>query len=176
MRIDLSLGIFTGVAIAIIPINPLPVNATYKYQAKCPATFAELASSLTQDLPDYLNRTYSRAGIKRQAVIASFPELEPIKLEALNNQDNQGNQVVEKNRLAAPQQLFLSVLTRDLGKSLTKQVDAPKAQPYWLFIANTHKGWRLAMAFSRVGNFAIQDVSDGAIATATKTWLSDRCP
>lgn len=128
----------------------------------CPSDFNSLANALALDLPNYLNRTYTRLGIKRLITVASDPELQPLPVK-------KSDRAISNTDPSDPQQLFISVLTREIGKAQGEK------QAYWLFIANTKKGWRLAMAFTRIGNAPSQDVSDGVIAISTKTWLRDRC-
>jgi hypothetical protein len=128
----------------------------------CPSDFNSLAHALALDLPDYLNRTYTRLGIKRLVTVASDPELQPLPVK-------KSDRTISNPDPSDPQQLFISVLNREIGKTQGEK------QAYWLFIANTKKGWRLAMAFTRIGNAPSQDVSDGIIAISTKTWLRDRC-
>lgn len=134
---------------------------------KCPDTLPELADKLTQDLPNYLNRTYSRLGIKQQVTVAGFPDLNPLPIATVNK--------ISIGSLPPPRQIFVSILSRKIGETKTQ------TQSYWLFISEiksknqNQKNWRLAIAFTRIGNSPPQDVSDGAIATATNTWLRDRC-
>jgi hypothetical protein len=87
----------------------------------------------------------------------SQPELEPLPLAPDQSSD----------RLT--QQIFLSVLERQTGKVETSQ------RAYWLFLVPTNNGWRLAMAFMRIGQAPPVDVSDAAIADATSKWLRDYC-
>ena len=134
------------------------VNAeTYINQRACPADFPSLSKALAKDLPDYLNRTYSRLRIKREIMTISQPELEPLPLAP------------EQARDRLPKQVFLSVLERETGKVQTSQ------RAYWLFVVPTSNGWRLAMAFMRIGQAPPVDVSDAAIADATNKWLRDYC-
>jgi len=139
---------------------------------KCPALFPDLANDLTQDLPDYLNRTYTRLGIKRQAIAVSFPDINPLPFSSLRNFVGGINDV---KKISAPEQIFISVLTKNTNLSKNTVLSKPQTQPYWLFIAKTNRGWRLAMTFTRVNSSSIIDVSEGAIAQATNIWLSDRC-
>jgi hypothetical protein len=125
----------------------------------CPDSFQDLATSLSQDLPNYLNRTYTRLGIQEKATFANFPEINPLPLAASNGDKT----------LPVPHQLFISILTGRIGQPKTQ------TQPYWLLISKTNKGWRLAMAFTKIGTSPPTDISDGAIADATRTWLRDRC-
>ena len=130
---------------------------TYINQRACPADFPSLSKALAKDLPDYLNRSYSRLKIKREIMAIGQPELEPLPLAPDQSSD----------RLT--QQIFLSVLERQTGKVATSQ------RAYWLFLVPTNNGWRLAMAFMRIGQAPPVDVSDAAIADATNKWLRDYC-
>lgn len=132
-------------------------NQSLINQRTCPADFPSLSATLAKDLPDYLNRTYVRLRIKREIMTFSQPELEPLPIAA------------DQDRDRLPQQVFLSMLERETGKTTTSQ------RAYWLFLVPTTKGWRLAMAFMRIGQAPPVDVSDAAIATATNTWLRDYC-
>jgi hypothetical protein len=130
---------------------------SYINRRTCPADFTNLSQALAKDLPDYLNRSYSRLKIKREIMAISQPELEPLPLAPDQSSD----------RLT--QQIFLSVLERQTGKTETSQ------RAYWLFLVPTNNGWRLAMAFMRIGQAPPVDVSDAAIAEATNKWLRDYC-
>jgi len=166
-----SAMVLWGLAIAVassFPISGLRAETSPKIQPEihhptCPVDFTTLAEALALDLPNYLNRTYTRLGIKRIVTVASTPELQPLPIKT----SDRPNQNLSQN--PNPQQVFITVLAREIGKVQSDQ------QAYWLFIANTKNGWRLAMAFTRIGNAPPQDVSDGAISIATTTWLRDRC-
>ncbi|MFM7603274.1 MAG: hypothetical protein ACKO7R_19075 [Pseudanabaena sp.] len=137
---------------------PTPAKAeTYINNRTCPADFPSLSKALAKDLPDYLNRVYSRLRIKREVMTISQPELEPLPLAP------------DQDRDRLPQQIFLSILERQTGKTETSQ------RAYWLFLVPTSNGWRLAIAFMRVGQAPPVDVSDAAIADAANKWLRDYC-
>ncbi len=143
---------------AVLSNIPDAANSeTYINKRVCPADFPSLSKALAKGLPDYLNRTYSRSRIKREIMMISQPELEPLPLAPDQRRD----------RLS--QQIFLSVLERQTGKVETSQ------RAYWLFVVPTSKGWRLDMAFMRIGQAPPVDVSDAAIADATNKWLRDYC-
>lgn len=147
-----------SLAIGSLPFMPYPAKAdNYINKRICPADFPSLSKALAKDLPDYLNRTYSRLRIKREVMTISQPELEPLPLAP------------DQNRDRLPQQIFLSVLERQTGKVETSQ------RAYWLFVVPTSKGWRLDMAFMRIGQAPPVDVSDAAIADAANKWLRDYC-
>lgn len=147
-------------AIALTTYIYIPNTAkaeTYINNRTCPADFPSLSAALAKDLPDYLNRVYSRLRIKREVMTISQPELEPLPLAP------------DQARDRLPQQVFLSILERQTGKTETSQ------RAYWLFVVPTSNGWRLSMAFMRIGQAPPVDVSDAAISDATNKWLRDYC-
>ncbi len=123
----------------------------------CPDSFQDLADIFTQDLPDYLNRTYIRLGIDRHVLVAGIPETNSFPISSVNSS------------LTSPSQIFVSILSGKIGK--------PKddSQPYWIFISKTSSGWRFVMAFTKIGSSVPVDVSDGAIANAAIILLKDIC-
>lgn len=127
-------------------------------QAKCPRSIQDLANKLTQDLPDYLNRTYSRHRLNRQAILAGVAELEPLPINRLSD-------------IPDPvEQIFITVRSSIPGQIRTSDT------AYWLVVVETKYGWRLVMAWQRVGRSMPQDISDGALSHAVATWLQDQCP
>lgn len=147
-------------AIALTTCIDIPNSVkaeTYINNRTCPADFPSLSAALAKDLPDYLNRVYSRLRIKREVMTISQPELEPLPLAP------------DQARDRLPQQVFLSILERQTGKTETSQ------RAYWLFVVPTSNGWRLSMAFMRIGQAPPVDISDAAIADATNKWLRDYC-
>ncbi|PZO40671.1 MAG: hypothetical protein DCF19_11625 [Pseudanabaena frigida] len=146
------------IAIALFSSIPNPAHAeTYINNRTCPTDFPSLSKALAKDLPDYLNRAYIRLRIKREVMAISQPELEPLPLAS------------DQARDRLPQQIFLSVLERQTGSTITSQ------RAYWLFVVPTSNGWRLAMAFMRIGQAPPVDASDAAIADASNKWLRDYC-
>ena len=146
----------SGMAYSSLSVSS--VNAqTYINRRVCPKDFPSLGLALAKDLPDYLNRTYQRLRIKREVLEIGQPELEPLPLAP------------DQPRDRLPEQIFFSALEKNAGSSQTSQ------RAYWLFLVPTSKGWRLAMAFMRVGQAPPVDVSDAAIADATNKWLRDYC-
>jgi hypothetical protein len=147
-------------AIALTTCIDIPNSVkaeTYINKRTCPTDFPSLSAALAKVLPDYLNRVYSRLRIKREVMTISQPELEPLPLAP------------DQARDRLPQQVFLSILERQTGKIETSQ------RAYWLFVIPTSNGWRLSMAFMRIGQAPPVDASDAAIADATNRWLRDYC-
>ncbi len=138
---------------AIFTFNCAPQVKTSAETTRCSESFIDLTNALTQDLPNYLNRTYTTLKIKRYALLASLPDTNPLPIKISENSD-----------FLPPNQLFVSIRERGVPP-----------QSYWLFFAKTTSGWRLTMAFTRINQAPVTDVSDGAIAKATNTWLRDRC-
>jgi hypothetical protein len=158
--LGICLGLSLGLALSVIAENLPPAQADrqrYINQRVCPADLTRLSAALAKDLPDYLNRGYSRLRIRREVIAISQPELEPLPLAPDQLSDRLSHQI------------FLSVLERPTGKVNSSQ------RAYWLFLVFTSKGWRLDMAFMRIGTAPPVDVSDAAIADATNKWLRDHC-
>ncbi len=150
---SLILGLWCYVlpSLANSQVSNLPNNS------QCPTDFRGLGSALVKDLPGYLTRVYSRARVSLQVMGAGQPEFEPLAL------------AMDQDPRRAPEQLFITVSERHSGEANNQQ------RAYWLFFVPTPKGWRLAMAFTRIGQAPPYDVSYGAISTATKEWLRDHC-
>jgi hypothetical protein len=170
ISLSLQIGLATMPAIASADSPERPPN--YINKRVCPSNFPDLSQAIAKDLQGYLTRTYTRLGFKSQVVAVGYPEVEPLPLAA-GDLAIITNSVPDANKAIAPaddpKQLFISLLERPAGK-----LDTTK-KAYWLFLTNTRRGWRLAMAFTRIGNSPPQDVSDGAIAAAVRTWLRDYC-
>lgn len=136
----------------------------------CPLALRDMAEALAADLPGYLMRAYARLGNSVSVLVASYPELEPLPVVSgapLDPAANDANASPPQD--GQPRQVFLTVLERRPG-------DRDYAQrAYWLFVVYTQRGWRLDMAFTRIGNAPPQDASDGVLAGAARTWFRDRC-
>ncbi len=143
---------------------------TYINKRVCPATFPELSTAIAKDLQGYLTRTYTRLGFKSQVVAVGLPEIEPLPTVESDRPSASSKSANDPAATEAdPKQMFISLLERPAGKLETTK------KAYWLFLTNTRRGWSLAMVFTRIGNAPPQDVSDGAIANAVRTWLRDYC-
>ncbi|AFY71631.1 hypothetical protein Pse7367_3394 [Thalassoporum mexicanum PCC 7367] len=156
-----------------IPPIRYPGAIAYRTRHSCPPNTQALSDQLTQDLYGYLTRTYTRLGFKTQVQLVGNPELTPLPLAAGSRDGvNQIELTRSPEQIAVEtgvEQIFITLTTRQAGKTDTTE------QAYWLFMTETSKGWRLAMAYTRIGNAPPHDVSDGAIADAVRTWLRDRC-
>jgi hypothetical protein len=169
LRLCTRLGISLSISLSLQIAAAMPVIANtdrserspnYINKRICPSNFTDLSTAISKDIQGYLTRTYTRLGFKSQVVMVGVPEVEPLPLVA-------GDPAIAT--ADDPKQLFITLLERPAGK-----LDTTK-KAYWLFLTNTRKGWRLAMAFTRINNSPPQDVSDGAIADAVRTWLRDYC-
>jgi hypothetical protein len=162
---SLSLQIGLSIVPAIASADNLNRPPNYINKRVCPSNFTDLSKAIAKDLQGYLTRTYTRLGFKSQVVAVGIPEVEPLPL-VRNPAPDPSKAIAPADE---PKQLFVSLLERPAGKlDITKKA-------YWLFLTNTRRGWRLAMAFTRINNSPPQDVSDGAIADAVRTWLRDYC-
>ncbi len=147
----------TAIAASLLILVDHTQSATFINQRQCPPDFPRLSQALANALPDYLNRSYQRLRLRREVIAISQPELEPLPIAP------------DQLRDRLPQQIFLSVLEKEAGRTTQSQ------SAYWLFLVPTNRGWRLAMAFMRIGQAPPVDVSDAAIAEATNKWLRDYC-
>lgn len=137
-----------------------------------------LTARLLKDLPSYANRTSQRArrrnrtaDIYSYVLLAARPEFAPLTLGPGEYSTSAPATVPQE-----PFQVFITTLERQYtaGKAVELQ------EYHWLFLTQTTSGWRLAIMFSRTGIYPggrpptpPRDSSEGVIAQAIRTWLSD---
>lgn len=152
---------------AVSPIVPI----TIPNKQACPTTIEPLAKRLVRDLPSYANRAALKNGTRfqvpemSQVVVASQPNLEPLKLP--------GPQQVSDPNL---HQLFITTLERQTFNQKTTEFQ----QYHWLFLVQTRQGWKLSQSFTRISPYPLinkitppRESSQGIMAQAIKTWLRD---
>ena len=146
--------------------------------SNCPADLETLTALLLRDLPSYANRVIQRTRLLDQSVdlysyiiIAGQAEFEPLSLGP-----GQYTPVPPTADLEPPQQVFFTTLERRYGDEKAYLVQ----NYHWLFLTRTPGGWRLAMAFSRLGSTDEKrpplppiETSDGVIGQAVELWLRD---
>ncbi len=158
------------------PESAKPESAKPDYirpRVTCPENVATLTPALLRDLPNYMNRQYLRSLRQRPegrtyAVLASQPELEPLPTVS-DEYDNP----VDHNL----HQVFFTVLERQYSG----QTIAELQHYHWLFLTRTQDGWRIALMFSRLGQFPAGqqpvtppvESSQGLTAQAVRAWLRD---
>lgn len=152
---------------AASPIVPI----TVPNKQACPTTIEPLAKRLVRDLPSYANRAALKNGTRfqvpemSQVVVASQPNLEPLKLL--------GPQQVSDPNL---HQIFITTLERQTFNQKTTEFQ----QYHWLFLVQTRQGWKLSQSFTRISPYPLinkitppRESSQGIMAQAIKTWLRD---
>lgn len=162
------LGVACGLLFASKPLN----SQETPQKIACPADLESLTALMLQDLPSYANRVNQRSQRQKEklisyVIVAGKPEFEPITL---------------KNPESIPfdpdsaEQVFFTTLERQY--SSTQAFDLQSF--YWLFLAETKNGWRLARLYAQLaslhpGNQPLppQEASDGVIGQAIRLWLRD---
>ena len=158
-----------------IPPIDRPIQLQARNDFVCPSDLESLTNEMIEDLPSYANRvnTRSRVGgsqLGGYVLVAGRPEFEPLTLGPGEWTSPAGIDA------SALRQVFMTTLERQYtaGKRFSLQ------QYHWLFMAETPRGWRLAMMFSRTTikpskrpPTPPRDSSDGIVAQAVRLWLDD---
>ena len=161
--------------VEFIPLTGRPIQLQARNDFVCPSDLESLTNEMLEDLPSYANRvnTRSRVGgsqLGGYVLIAGRPDFEPLALGPGEWTSPAG---IEASDL---KQVFMTTLERQYtaGKRFSLQ------QYHWLFMAETPRGWRLAMMFSRTAikpskrpPTPPRDSSDGIVAQAVRLWLED---
>lgn len=136
----------------------------------CPTEVEPLLQALLRDLPEYVNRVrHQRGGSQayQYAIVASQANLEPLPVVTSTPDPQQGGL----------HQSFFTLLERQYD---TRQVSVYQ-QYHWLFLANTERGWQLALLYSRTGSYPsynevpspLRDATQEATGRAIRLWLRD---
>jgi hypothetical protein len=147
-------------------IQPTPISVTPPQQ--CPRDLPQLIERMLLDLPGYINRIRTRAGItKSYVVLAAKPEFEPLPLSPTPS-------------LSAPQttqQVFFTTLIRRYDRDRITYLQ----EYHWVFLTQTPQDWRYVMMYSTLGPYPAaqrptlppRNSSDGSVAQAIQDWLAD---
>jgi hypothetical protein len=159
--------IWTDIPTVAVPlIQPQQIPASTLQQ--CPRELPELIERMLSDLPSYINRTRTRAGItKSYVVLAAKPEFEPLSLFPTPS-------------LSAPQstqQVFFTTLMRRYDRDRITYLQ----EYHWVFLTQTPQDWRYVMMYSTLGPYPAaqrptlppRNSSDGSVAQAIQDWLAD---
>jgi hypothetical protein len=151
----------------IIPIVALAPNT-------CPVKLADLTNVLVRDLPSYTNRLIQQRRSRKDRVYssivtASMPELKSIETIS--------REYPPHFPQTAPTQVFISTLERQYTGIESTQLQ----QFHWLFLAQTHMGWRLVNIYSRISSFPLNNTaitppiesSNTVVGEAIGIWLND---
>lgn len=148
-----------------------PPNAVIPPQ-QCPGSLNELVDRMLPDLPSYINRVRTRAGItKSYIVLAARPEFEPLPLSPSADLPPQTQSSEVK------QVFFTTLMRRYEGRRI-----ANLQEYHWVFFAGRPQDWQFAMMYSTIGVYPAatsqpplppRSSSDGSVAVAIKAWLAD---
>lgn len=150
------------------PLNSQPTSRGIA----CPADLETLIALMLQDLPSYANRVNQRSQRQQEKlisymIVAGKPEFEPITLKK--------QQYIPFDPDSA-EQVFFTTLERQYSRD--KAVDLQSF--YWLFLAETDRGWRLALLYVQLASLypgdpplPPQEASDGVVGQAIRLWLRD---
>jgi hypothetical protein len=150
------------VAAPLIQPQPIPTSTLQQ----CPRELPKLIEQMLPDLPSYINRTRTRAGItKSYVVLAAKPEFEPLSLTP---------------SLSTPQttqQVFFTTLMRRYDRDRITYLQ----EYHWVFLTQTPQDWRYVMMYSTLGPYPAaqrptlppRNSSDGSVAQAIQDWLAD---
>lgn len=147
-------------------LQPQQISASTFQQ--CPKKLPQLIERMLPDLPGYINRVRTRAGIaKSYVVLAAKPEFEPLPL-------------APSPSLSVPQttqQVFFTTLIRRYDRDRITYLQ----EYHWVFLTQPSPDWRLAMMYSTLGSYPgdqkptlpPRNSSDGSVAQALQNWLAD---
>lgn len=161
------------------PLEPIP-SAPIRPPIECPAEVSNLTGLMLRDLPSYTNRVLQRSlgqleGVDRDrpgfVLLASEAEFQPLPVGA-----GAAGQINTVSPDETVDQLFFTTLEYQYVRNQR----SPLQHYHWAFLTQTDQGWRLALLFSRIGDYPAvdpptppMDTSTGAIAQAIRQWLED---
>jgi hypothetical protein len=156
---------FTIPSVAAMPISPQLMADMPRMQ--CPSELSVLVDRMLQDLPSYMNRVRTRAGIRKSFImVAARPEFEPLPLSMLPEASEQTKQV------------FFTTLQRRYERNRIAYLQ----EYHWLFLTQSSKDWQFAMLYSTFGSYPAtpdqpplppRNSSEGSAAVAIRDWLDD---
>jgi hypothetical protein len=160
-----------GAMLANPPMRSHPIRTLPKLLPKaeqCPTDLATLVDRMLRNLPSYINRVRTRAGIRKSyVVLAARPEFEPLPLSGATPPTSENTQQV----------FFTTLMRRYEGDRITYLQEY-----HWVFLTPSAQGWQLAMMYSTIGSYPAnadqpplppRNSSDGSVAQSIRDWLSD---
>jgi hypothetical protein len=167
----ISLILLVVVIELLLASQPLNSQSTPQGIA-CPADLEPLTALMLRDLPGYANRVNQRSQRQQEKlisymIVAGKPEFEPLPLQNYQHlpfDPDSANQV------------FFTTLERQYSSNQAFDLQSF----YWLFLAQTKSGWRLARLYSQLASLhpgdaplPPQEASDGVVGQAIQLWLRD---
>ncbi len=159
-------------AIANQDSGQLPPTKATSLAQECPSILPTLIDRMLPDLPSYINRVRTRAGIdKSYILLAAKPEFEPLTLSRLSTLP------LETQAIGVKQVFFTTLMRRYDGDRISNLQEY-----HWVFLTQQQKDWQLVMMYSTIGAYPAnadqpplppRNSSDGSVAQAIKAWLTD---
>jgi hypothetical protein len=153
-------------AVTAAPASPQILADTPRIQ--CPNEIAPLIDRMLQDLPSYMNRVRTRAGIRKSfIVLAARPEFKPLPLSTFPDAGPEKSQ-----------QVFFTTLQRRYERNRMVYLQ----EYHWLFLTQTPKDWQFSMLYSTFGPYPAtpeqpplppRSSSEGSAGIAIRDWLND---
>jgi hypothetical protein len=144
----------------------------HPHSVACPVTLAPLAEILLRDLPAYQNRVARRtlqSATETYAIAASPADLTPLPVHS-----SEVPTTPDRNL----HQVFFTTLERQYTHNQLQQWQ----QHHWLFLAQTERGWQLALLYSQITSYPVdpshpllpaRESSQSLTAEAIRIWLRD---
>lgn len=167
-----GIGNWCDVPVVRLDRKSIPVVASTPQT--CPVKVDSLTNLLVRDLPGYTNRLIQQRRnrtdkLYSSIVTASMPDLKPIET------------ISREYPVVFPQSASTQVFIGTLERQYTGLQSTQLQQFYWLFLAQTRMGWRLANIYSRTGGFPTANTaisppiesSKTVVGEAIRIWLND---
>jgi hypothetical protein len=163
---------FMASATLAVDARPLRRGAGHPRSVACPVMPAPLAELLLRDLPAYQNRVARRtlqSATETYAIVASSADLTPLPV-----QSSEVPTTSDRNL----HQVFFTTLERQYTHNQLQQWQ----QHHWLFLAQTDRGWQLALLYSQITPYPsdpsqpllpARESSQSLTAEAIRIWLRD---
>lgn len=146
-------------------LQPSPISASPPQQ--CPRELPKLIERMLPDLPGYINRVRTRAGItKSYVILAAKPEFDSLPLSPTPSAVPQ-----------TTQQVFFTTLIRRYDRDRITYLQ----EYHWVFLIQTPQDWQYVMMYSTLGPYPAaqrptlppRNSSDGSVAQAIQDWLAN---
>ena len=167
-------GIGNWCDIPVVRLDRKSIPVVVSTPQTCPVKVDSLTNLLVRDLPGYTNRLIQQRRnrtdkLYSSIVTASMPDLKPIET------------ISREYPVVFPQSASTQVFIGTLERQYTGLQSTQLQQFYWLFLAQTRMGWRLANIYSRTGGFPTANTaisppiesSKTVVGEAIRIWLND---
>lgn len=160
-----------GLLISMNPCPPLAAIPLASASSACALEFEPFIRAMLKEIPAYINRVNTRSNNRQSYVLlasrADFDAL-PLRQSSFPTANQDSTEV---------RQVFFSTVT----KRIANQAVVYGQEHHWLLMAPSDRGWEFVQMYSVLESYPAQTLttaprnsSEGATATAIKTWLK-RC-